>query len=196
MNITEGIEIGTDIITEGLINLDVSPKTSLPNDRTWRIAVMGPANVGKTSMITQMMTGEFVNTYTPSAGQTSSIKYKGRVVEIVDTAGQIPDSPFPVVYAVNFDAYMIVYDTSSMDTYIQTVDLLRKLKDITGTNQMPTILIANKGDLEDDRDICSDEVHKEARREKIEYRRISAKNNGQVAEAFNNLIMTIEARHK
>lgn len=124
----------------------------------FKIAVLGGFGTGKTALTIQFCSNHFVEYYDP----TIEDSYRKRLVvdqqalllEIVDTAGQ--DSNQEDGYAAlrnisvkQSDALMIVYSITSRSSFNEAKQLREALRD----NPVPIILVGNKCDLDDHREV-------------------------------------------
>jgi GTPase SAR1 family protein len=70
-------------------------------------------------------------------------------VQVVDTAGQDELSLLPSIYAVNVDAYVLVYSVQSMVSFQIVQSIYERLIAASGllTGRFPVVLVATKVDL-------------------------------------------------
>lgn len=184
----EGIEIGKDMLEKEVI--DTLPVEMHPR-RVWKIALLGPPRVGKTTIMRQWTENKFTEDYIPSVGATIDTMYNGRTIEILDTPGYLPNTPIPIVYTQNIDAYLLVYNTADKETYRQTIQILHKLQETLGTDQLPTILVENKADLEEDPKFNQEDLTKLPNRDGEWLVKITAKEKTQVDALFTKILSKI-----
>ena len=161
-------------------------------ERTLRIAVMGQCEVGKTSIVNQKIGKEWTPNYHPSIGETHTIQYENKGekfnIEIIDTPGQGSNAPFPSQYTVDMDAYIMVYSINNKTSLENITRMMIQLGDILGRKNTPMVLVANKLDLEDERQITKEEGRKTATQQNVKFMEMTAKDKQQVTKLFEDLI--------
>lgn len=65
---------------------------------------------------------------------------------------------------------------------------MNSIKENAAENSVQLIIIANKADLENEREVSSEEIAKKAQELNVEYFETSAKNNTNIDEAFDTII--------
>ncbi|CAM1298927.1 DIRAS1 (predicted) [Pycnogonum litorale] len=122
-----------------------------------KVVVLGAGGVGKTSLVVQFMEGFFEFTYKP----TVEDYYRHIVqmpdgifhtVEIIDTAGS---HHFPAMRELSIrsgKAFVLVFSVDKRQTYNEAIELWKLIQNIRGTD-VPVILVGNKADLNDVREV-------------------------------------------
>jgi len=117
-----------------------------------RIAILGFRGVGKSSLTKRVVGGEFSKTYQPTIISTYTRDMEiERVVfhlDIVDTAGQDEYSQLPKEASIGVHGYVLVYDSSSRDSFVQVQSIRESLLETLGTDTVPMVLVANKADIQ------------------------------------------------
>jgi len=165
--------------------------------RERRIALMGYRSVGKSSLAIQFVQGQFVDHYEPTIENTFSkaVQVMGHEyhVSLVDTAGQDEYTIFPPEYSANIHGYVLVYSIDSSKSYEVCKILHEKLTDLMGGNtSVPLVLVGNKCDLLNDREVSTDEGRKLAEQMKAIFLETSAKNNQGVSDVFHRALAEME----
>merc|ERR1711994_559740 len=168
--------------------------------RERKIAIMGYRSVGKSSLAIQFVQGQFVDYYEPTIENTfkKTITIKGNPYDLflVDTAGQNEHTIFPPEYSVDVNGYVLVYSIDSPQSFEICKNIHFKLVDLLGTSDIPTILVGNKCDLEQEsntrRKVSQEEGKQLAEKINAMFIETSAKDNENVEEIFRKLIVKME----
>ena len=107
---------------------------------------------------------------------------------LYDTCGQEKYKAINESYYKKAEAVLLVYDISQKDSFQEIKDYYcPKIKDFFKKN-IPIILLGNKADLEDKREVKNEEGMKLALQEKYKFKETSCLKNENVADAFEALI--------
>ena len=153
--------------------------------------LLGDAAVGKTSLIKQFIKGSFAKDYKMTIG--TDIFTKDVVTDehtitlsIWDIAGQERFKFFRQSFYRGSSGAMVVFDLTRYPTFNPNV--VNWLKELWGfTGRIPIILIGNKVDLADLRNVRKADVEGFAGKIPCKYIETSAKTGEQVDEAFTDL---------
>nr|CAH8854653.1 unnamed protein product [Trichobilharzia regenti] len=154
------------------------------------ICMLGSGNVGKSALTLQFMYDEFVEDYEP----TKSDSYVKRInlygtnvdVSILDTAGQ---ESFAGVIDTNYrsgDGFIIVFSLTDMESFKAVDSLLERFLIVRPSACPPRVLVGNKADLTDERQVSPELALRTARQWNIPYMETSAKENVNVQEILLN----------
>jgi len=167
-----------------------------------RICVVGSGGVGKSCVTIRFLKNEFTEYYDPTMEETyeDEIQFGGRTydVEIVDTAGQEEFASFLDSSLATGDAFMILYAINSLSSWNELKTLRNKIyQDTEGKNQghrIPMMIVGNKRDLEDEREIPQEELSPEeyAASIRVPYIETSAKTGFNVQEAFQMMMQEVQ----
>ncbi|XP_060517439.1 ras-related and estrogen-regulated growth inhibitor-like protein [Cylas formicarius] len=137
-----------------------------------RIAVIGKSSVGKSALTVRYLTRRYIGEYRSNTDllykQTLTVKNTSLEVEIVDVCS-CDLQAFPEEAIHWADAALVVYDITCRESFKQASEMLQKVLEIR--NQMPTVLLGNKADLEHLRQV-----------EEVEGRTVGIQNNCQFYE--------------
>lgn len=161
-----------------------------------KIVVCGSGGVGKSAFSIQFVSNHFVEDYDP----TIEDSYRKQVVvnddtymlEVLDTAGQEEFSAMRDQWFRSGDAFLIVYsitNRSSFDELKQFYDKILKAKDASSG---PMVLVANKSDLEHDRQVTTQEGKDFANQIGVPFLECSAKKRTNVDESFLQLVTQVK----
>jgi len=178
---------GTDITPQKQIKIKMKQR---------KVALMGFRSVGKSSLAIQFVQGQFVDSYDPTIentfNKTMKIKNEDFEVFVVDTAGQDEYSIFPNQYAVDIHGYVLVYSIDSAKSFEIIQVLYDKIVDLLGNPKVPVIIVGNKADLEEEREVKKEDGEKLAKELSAVFLETSAKDNLCVTDMFQNIVLQIE----
>lgn len=163
--------------------------------KSQKLVLIGDSNVGKTSIIDQFIDGRFGETK-PSVGALHKLKtiklnssdsdntssHEEVQLDIWDTAGQEKFKSIVPMYYKGSKGIMIIYDITSSDSF---EGAKRWINDIeTSYNSAALFLVGNKIDLNDSRNISTEEAVNYANSKNISHFECSAKTNEGILEVF------------
>ena len=153
---------------------------------------MGDTSVGKTSLLSVYMKGVFPDKNLPTIGvefasKIITLKDNSKIkIQIFDTAGQEKYRSIVSNYCRKALGCFLVFDITNKSTFEQCKNFLFDIKQIAEPDCV-FLLIGNKIDLEDQRQVEKDEAMKYATENKMYYIETSAKTNYKVNVAFEKL---------
>ena len=156
-----------------------------------KIAVLGKALVGKTALIYR-----YLNDQIPTRETTVEDQYKKKLkindnefeLDILDTAGQ-DDYQTMLEDWIEFASYfLLVYSIEDKESFEQVQKNYEKIVNKKGKNFYGVVIVGNKCDLEENRQIKKEEVEEYANKIKVGNIETSALNNINVNEAFLALV--------
>ncbi len=170
---------------------------------TKKIIFVGDSGVGKTSTINQFKDNSF-NFQTPSTIGFGFTSFTYELedgsyfnFQIWDTAGQELYRTLTPQYFKDISGCVIMYDITDKDTFEDGVEFyLNKLKEEYGDNIPCCILVGNKLDLEEKRQVSQERAVEYAQKYKIIFTEASAKMNKNVTKVFKDLFEMINFQHK
>ena len=166
------------------------------------LITLGDGQVGKTSLILRYTNDYFGNNYIATIG--FDYKFKNEklkngeeiTVKIFDTAGQEKYRSLAANFLKKADGIILVYDI----TYKISFENLNKwLKDINeNAKGLPIVLIGNKADLEENREVSKEEGNEFAKKinEEIEFYEASCKTGENIKEAIRFLVEKIYKKYQ
>merc|ERR1712093_21771 len=164
------------------------PRMSAYNSINYKICVLGDGGVGKTALTIQLCSNHFVEEYDP----TIEDSYRKQVViddqtcllEILDTAGQEEFTALRDQWIRECEGFIIAYSITSSHSFQQVV----RVKD---DDNLPMMLVGNKCDLEDEREVTTEEGAALAEKLGCQFKEASAKSRKNVEESFYDLVRAI-----
>jgi small GTP-binding protein len=161
----------------------------------FKIVVVGSSGVGKTSLVEHLISGSFHEETQPTIGvqfKTFSLTVDNEAInlQIWDTAGQERFKAVSKAYFRNAIGGILVFDLTNRLSFDDLNSWINDLNTLCAPNAH-IILVGNKTDLVDSREIVESEALAFAQRYNLAYLETSAKSGNNVAEAFARLATEI-----
>ena len=164
-------------------------------DNMYRVVVVGSGGVGKSALTIQYIQKHFVDEYDPtiedSYRRQTLVDEQTALIDILDTAGQEEYSSMRDQYLLTGEGFIVVYSLISYQTFSEVSGFINSIYRIKDTNIFPIILVGNKCDLENKREVSYKEGVELAKNLNIDFYETSAKNNKNVEEVFHGIIRII-----
>ena len=172
-------------------------------DKQYKIVMLGSGAVGKSAITVQMVSGHFLSSYDPtiedSYRTTINVNNKDIILNIIDTAGQEEFYALRDQYMRSGDGYIIVFSITSVTSFLEVnaiKEQLNMILDVDDNTLIPIILVGNKCDLEEYRQVQSSDAQRLAEEWKVKYFETSAKNKTNINRIFEELVYLIEANNQ
>ena len=169
-------------------------------DKTCQILLIGDSRVGKTCLIQRYANGIFKEDYITTVGldyytKQEMINNLNVSVKLWDTAGQERFKALTPSFFRNAEGIVIAYDVTNSESFDNLKFWISSIKTNLFEKNIfiPIIIIGNKIDLEDMRDISKDVASAFAKENKFKYFETSAKTGEGVDEAFRDLVNQVLA---
>ncbi|KAL5245390.1 hypothetical protein ACI65C_012800 [Semiaphis heraclei] len=167
----------------------------LPEQRVWKIIVVGDMNTGKTSIIERYCDKHFIEYYRPTTGidlkkKTINFENKSIVLNIWDTAGTEKYQSLIQLYYRGAVGLFIIYDVTNLDSLHNLDTWMRNIDDFAPSNVV-RILIGAKCDMESNRKVSTEEGKMVAKHFGIPFFEVSSKNNVNVDDSFLRMVSMI-----
>ena len=165
-------------------------------DKTCQFLLLGDTEVGKTCLINRYTNGVFREEYISTVGidfytKQEEINNKTVQVKLWDTAGQERFKTLTPSFLRNAEGVIIVFDVTSQDSFDNVKGWINSVKSNIGENVIPIIIVGNKIDMENMREISKEDGNKTASENGFKYFETSAKTGKGVDEAFKELVNQI-----
>ncbi|KAG7805727.1 hypothetical protein KL921_005338 [Ogataea angusta] len=167
------------------------------SSKEYRLVVVGPPVVGKSALTIRLTQSEFANEYDPTIEDSyrhyCEINGVPSSLDILDTAGQEEYSSMRDLYMKTGEGFLLVFSLTDRKTFEEISSFYNQIMRVKGEQVAfpPLILVGNKSDLVDERQVSKDEAVTLASRMGCAYIETSAKTGLNVTEAFHNLVKII-----
>ena len=169
-------------------------------DKKCQILLIGDSLVGKTCLIQRYVNGTFKDDYITTVGLDYHTKLEiinnlNVSVKLWDTAGQERFKALTPSFFRNAEGVVIAYDVTKSESFDNLKFWISSIKTNLFEKNIfiPIIIIGNKIDLEDMREITKDVASAFAKENKFKYFETSAKTGEGVDEAFRDLVNQVLA---
>lgn len=156
--------------------------------RMFKLAILGDGGVGKTALTVRMCLNLFVETYDPTIEDSyrKRIEIDGQqaTLEVLDTAGLEEYSSLRDQWILDGDGFILIYSTTERSSFTRIESYYREIMRIKDDEPFSAILIGNKIDESDKRQVSHAEGQKLAKSLNIPFFETSAKLNINVESAF------------
>ncbi|XP_051506240.1 ras-related protein Rab-6A-like isoform X4 [Xyrauchen texanus] len=156
--------------------------------RKFKLVFLGEQSVGKTSLITRFMYDSFDNTYQATIGidflsKTMYLEDRTVRLQLWDTAGQERFRSLIPSYIRDSTIAVVVYDITNLNSFQQTSKWIDDVRTERGSDVI-IMLVGNKTDLADKRQVSLEAAEKKARDLNVMYIETSAKAGYNVKQLF------------
>lgn len=161
----------------------------------YRLVVVGSGGVGKSAMTIQFIRNHFVIEYDPTIEDSyrKQVAIDGQIcfLDILDTAGQEEFSAMRDQYFRTGQGFLMVYSVTSRNSFTETDNFRDAILRIKDSDEVPMVLCGNKCDLEDEREVTSQEAKDQAKLWRIPFFEASAFSRENVEASFFQLVREI-----
>ncbi|PRP80555.1 hypothetical protein PROFUN_11868 [Planoprotostelium fungivorum] len=173
-----------------------------------KLVVLGEGGVGKSALSCQFIRNHFISEYDPtienSFREQKTIDGQAYMLEIVDTAGQdeynaMRDRYIRLGEGARFRLYLfltslgfvLVYSITSRVSFEKLDAFHSSIQRVREDDVYPVVLVANKSDLEADREVTTSEGISYSKKVKAAFFETSAKLRMNVDESFMQLVREV-----
>jgi len=168
--------------------------------REYKLVVVGGGGVGKSALTIQFIQSHFVDEYDPtiedSYRKQCVIDDEVALLDVLDTAGQEEYSAMREQYMRTGEGFLLVYSIISRNSFDEISTFYQQILRVKDKDYFPIIVVANKCDLENDRQVAGHEGRELAKSFNCRFIETSAKQRINVDEAFYNLVREIRRYNK
>jgi len=169
------------------------------SSNVFKLVLVGSGGVGKSCLTIQYISNKFVEDYDPTLEDSyrKPITLDGvpTILDIFDTAGQEDFAAVRDSYMRTGDGFVCVYSVTSQASFDEAMNLhshILKVKDVDPADTIPFVLVGNKCDLEDSREVPYEKGQALANDLKSPFLEASAKSRKNVDETFTTLVREIQ----
>ena len=161
-------------------------------DLILKLVLIGDSGVGKTNILSRYNNNEFSLATQPTVGVEFGNKIikkenKSIKLQLWDTAGQERYKAITNAFYKGSKGAFVVYDITRKSSFLNIDNWIGELK-TNGSDDILIILVGNKTDLEDKREVSTDDGEKKAKQYGIAFCETSALQGKNIEHAFNILI--------
>ncbi|XP_018425641.1 PREDICTED: NF-kappa-B inhibitor-interacting Ras-like protein 1 isoform X2 [Nanorana parkeri] len=156
-----------------------------------KVVICGLARVGKTAILEQVIYGNHIvgqeNSDTLEDVYVASVETDRGVREqlrIYDTQGLHDGMEFPKHYFSFADGFILVYSVDNLESFRRVEQLKRDVDKFRDKKEVVTIVLGNKSDQEDSRQVDTEMASQWARAEKVKLWEVSVSNRKSLLEPF------------
>lgn len=163
------------------------------NEWLCKVVIIGDSNTGKTSLLIRYVD----NTYGEDHASTIGLDFRKKIVEledgnivniqIWDTAGQDRFRSIATNYYRASNGFIVVFDITDPESFRRIDYWMNEISKRIENNSTTIILVGNKSDLEDERQVSRSEIERRADELKVEFIETSAKSGENVDELFERI---------
>ena len=169
-------------------------------DLMFKILLLGDSGVGKSSLLLRYTKHEFNVDMRSTIGVEFALKYLKidnfqLKVQIWDTAGMERYRSITSAYYKGAKGVIIVYDICREKSFENVDKWIEDFKSKADEDAV-ILLIGNKNDLDDKREVNKEEAELKAQKNKFAFMETSAKDNNNVDKAFETLFKEIVNNYK
>ena len=166
-----------------------------PYDFLFKMILIGDSSVGKSNILLKYLKDQFDPNSRATVGvefgtKNITLNNKKIKIQIWDTAGQERYRSITSAYYKGAKGAFIVYDITRKTTFENIDKWIADLK-TNGDSNISIVLIGNKSDLEEKREVTKEEGLKKSQDCKTAFLETSALNGDNVHKAFDELIEQI-----
>uniref|UniRef100_A0A7N0UCS4 Uncharacterized protein n=1 Tax=Kalanchoe fedtschenkoi TaxID=63787 RepID=A0A7N0UCS4_KALFE len=164
-------------------------------DYLFKVVLIGDSGVGKSNLLSRFARNEFYPSSKSTIGvefQTQKIDINGKEIkaQIWDTAGQERFKAITSAYYRGAVGALVVYDITRQQTFDNVGKWLNELHSHSDMNVV-TILVGNKSDLKDAREVSTDDGKALAEAQGMFFIETSALDSSNVVAAFQTVVKEI-----
>jgi small GTP-binding protein len=161
-------------------------------DIIFKTVLVGDSGVGKTNILSRYTRDEFSietkSTIGVEFGCRNLMVANNRVkIQIWDTAGQERYKAITTAYYRGTKGALVVFDISRRDSFYSTEKYIGELKSLADAD-VAIVLIGNKADLEDSRQVTQEEAKAKAEQHGLAYFETSALQATNIEKAFTIMV--------
>lgn len=164
-----------------------------------RLVFLGSKAVGKSSLICRIILDSFNEECNSTTGiYKKEIEFESAPLdlEIIDTSGPDVDTIMKNECIRSGDGFFLVFDITNKNSYRDIVKIKHSLKEIRTDCEFALLVLGNKVDLEDERQVLTSDVDEVVEKWGCHYLETSAKSGKCVNEALMLIAMELKKINK
>ena len=179
----------------------LASKNDKPENPKYKLIFLGDQSVGKSCILNRFMNDTFTEEYQATIGldfQSKNVQIDNQDIHLLlyDTAGQEKFRALIPMYTRDANIILLVYDVTSKDSFLHLSDWLRDLTNVK-KEEVIFAVVGNKTDLDDRREVNSNEGENYAKEHDFIFAEVSAKTGDGFSELFyKNLFEKIRTKFR
>jgi len=166
----------------------------------YKLVVLGGCGVGKSALTIRLVTDNFLDEYDPTIEDSYRkelvVDDETAMLDILDTAGQEEFSSMQDQWMRDGKGFLLVYNITSRPTFDEVSVLYDKILRTKEAARVPIVLVGNKCDLKDERQVEYTEGAEIAKQWGCAFFEASAKIKLNNEACFFELVRAIRAENK
>ena len=177
------------------------PQQINPEIPKYKLIFLGDQSVGKSCILNRFMNDTFIEEYQATIGldfQSKNVQIDNQDIHLLlyDTAGQEKFRALIPMYTRDANIILLVYDVTSKDSFLHLSDWLRDLTNVK-KEEVIFAVVGNKIDLDDRREVNSEEGENYAKENEFIFAEVSAKTGDGFSDLFyKNLFEKIRTKFR
>jgi GTPase KRas protein len=139
----------------------------MSHQQEYKLVIVGGGGVGKSALTIQLIQGHFVDEYDPtiedSYRKQVNIDDETCLLDILDTAGQEEYSAMRDSYMRTGQGFILTFSITSRQSFNEATVFRDQIHRVKDADHVPIVLTGNKCDLEDERQVTTQEASALAR---------------------------------
>ena len=162
----------------------------------FRLILVGDSHVGKSCLLRRFKEGRFIEFNDPTVGvdfHTNMIQVENCMLKLQlwDTAGHERFRAITRSYYRNAVGVLLVFDVTDHDSFTKLPEWIDDILQSSKPNTPIFVLVGNKSDLDNKREVLSRDAHQYAQDHGMEYIETSARTGNNTDKVFNLLAKRI-----
>lgn len=161
----------------------------------YKLVIVGDGGVGKSALTIQLTQNHFVHEYDPTIENSyrKQVEIDGEtcMLDILDTAGQEEYSAMRDQYIRTGQGFLIVYSVASRSSFDAVTNFRDQILRVKDEDEYPMIILGNKCDLENEREVQTNDGKDLSKSLGCPFLETSAKARINVEEAFYEVVREI-----
>ena len=166
----------------------------------YKLCCLGDGGVGKTALVIQFCSNYFVEEYDPTIEDSFRVQVvidtESCRLEILDTAGQEEFSALRDQWIRSCDGFIIIYSIICRYSFERVSRFRDQVLYVKDVNHIPMMLVGNKCDLENQRQVSFQEGQDIADTFGCIFKETSAKTRTNSSECFYDLVRLIRSNRE
>ena len=168
------------------------PQQINPEIPKYKLIFLGDQSVGKSCILNRFMNDTFTEEYQATIGldfQSKNVQIDNQDIHLLlyDTAGQEKFRALIPMYTRDANIILLVYDVTSKDSFLHLSDWLRDLTNVK-KEEVIFAVVGNKTDLDDRREVNSNEGENYAKEHDFIFAEVSAKTGDGIEKLFDVIL--------